>query len=798
MWDYPALRKVTIAIAIALVSQVSLAQETRGRVLGDGTPFGLQDIPRGRAKEKIQSLPPRARERALEWLNRFSFPVGDFEYLNFDSEGGVFYEDTVLPEDVAEADGSSGEASSPVTETAANVFALHSKPGSSKVLYVDFDGHEITATVWNNGGPDSYYAAPFSLDSDDATFSDSEKASIQEIWHRIAEDFAPFDIDVTTEEPGVYTNSTGHVLITRDVDTSGQTMPYNTAGGVAYVGVWGSSSFTYYSPALVYYDNLAKFAPYISEAASHEVGHNLGLSHDGSSTNSYYSGHGSGYISWAPIMGVGYYNNVTQWSSGEYSGATQPQDDIAIITNRLSLRDDDHSDSSASATELILTGGTAIEVSNPEADADNIFPENKGLIEDRNDVDTFTFVSGGGTIDITATPAWDAYYRTSRRGANLDIELALLDDTGVIAVSDPADDTFAQISFNSSAGRYYLQVTGVGNNISPYSDYGSLGQYFISGTLPATTGGDDTAPNPNRMTWSVTPYEIGRGSIQMTATTANDDSGIVEYQFICLGGGSGCTSSAWQSSTEYVATGLAADTSYSYQVSARDLSNNITTASISAAATTLANLPPVASNDFGSTDEDVPIVISVLGNDSDPEGDNLNIISVSSGANGTTTTNGNTITYTPATNYSGNDSFSYTVGDGFGGTASANVTVTVSETNDAPSAVNDSASVGTNSTITIDVLANDTDREGDQLTLVSVSSGNKGTASVSGDLVSYSSGKKRGTDTLTYTVSDGNSTSVASISVSIRRNSTTDDGGGGGGGGGGGKCHPKRGCQDSP
>lgn len=88
--------------------------------------------------------------------------------------------------------------------------------------------------------------------------------------------------------------------------------------------VFGLSNYhSYYSPALVYYNNMAGginagTETYIAEAAAHEFGHNLGLSHDGTTTGTtYYAGHGSGLVSWAPIMGVGYYNNVTQWSKDE-------------------------------------------------------------------------------------------------------------------------------------------------------------------------------------------------------------------------------------------------------------------------------------------------------------------------------------------------------------------------------------------------------------------------------------------------------------------------------------------------
>ena len=58
---------------------------------------------------------------------------------------------------------------------------------------------------------------------------------------------------------------------------------------------------------------------YVAEAASHEAGHNMGLSHDGTSTAAYYGGQGSGATGWAPIMGVGYYKNLSQWSKGEYA-----------------------------------------------------------------------------------------------------------------------------------------------------------------------------------------------------------------------------------------------------------------------------------------------------------------------------------------------------------------------------------------------------------------------------------------------------------------------------------------------
>ena len=794
MRSFSNLLKLTAGLAVISLPGTAISAPPADGNFRPDTPFGLEDLPPGLTRSKIESLPLSAQERAIGWLNSFSFHKSDLPFIKVDNEGGVFYQDTFTPNATPElADGTGGDSGSPTLEAATNVFALHSKPGASRVFILDFDGHVISGTAWN-GSESSYSATPFDTDGNFNNVSDAERAAIHEIWHRIAEDFAPFDIDITTEEPATLTSTTGRLLITRNSDLNGKTMPYSTSGGVAYVGVWGRSDFpSYYSPALVYYNNLASHAPYISEAASHEAGHNLNLSHDGQGTTTYYGGHGAGYVSWAPVMGVGYYNNVTQWSKGEYSGATQTQDDMAIIASQLAYRSDDHAANTSSATELLIGSDGSVSVSNPQTDSANTLTGNKGIIETRSDSDMFTFISGSGTLDISAFPAWDAFYRSSRRGANLDIELTLLDDSGVIATSDPSDDTSAHIVQTLAAGRYYLEVRGVGNSASPYSDYGSLGQYFLTGNVPPSgETGDTTPPNPNPMGWSVAPYTAGSSSISMTALTASDDSGLVEYQFSCVAGGNGCTSSAWQTGTSYIAAGLSANTSYSYQVVARDLYNNLTTASAIAMATTAANNPPSAGNDSASTNEDNAVTLNTLANDSDPEGQSLSITTVGSAANGSTSTDGSTVTYTPNADFSGSDSFSYTVSDGAGGSATATVSIVVNPVNDAPTAVNDSESVGTNGTVTINVLLNDSDKEGSPLSLVSVGSANKGSVSISGSSVIYTAGKKRGNDTVTYTVSDGDKQSTASISISI--GGSGGGGGGSTGGDGGGKCHPKKGC----
>jgi len=129
------------------------------------------------------------------------------------------------------------------------------------------------------------------------------------------------------------------------------------------------------------------------------------------------------------------------------------------------------------------------------------------------------------------------------------------------------------------------------------------------------------------------------------------------------------------------------------------------------------NDTPVASTDSASTPEDTPVTINVRSNDSDPDGDGLAVQSVTQGAHGSVTTNGLTVTYSPSANFNGNDAFTYVVADGKGGTDSADVNVTVGALNDAPVAQADSASTPEDTPVTINVLSNDSDPDGDSLTV---------------------------------------------------------------------------------
>jgi len=497
---------------LLFVTSVAFAQgnsaDASGHLFGIGHPQSINDLPPGQLKSTLEDLPSSAQEKALGRLQSFSFPVEDVAHLKVDPEGSVLYAEApaltsetfaLTSETINVAEAATGSPAGDSQE----VFKLHSRPGSNNVVFLDFDGHTLQNTAWNTlMGQSVLEALPFDSDFNDnpktvANFTQGEMNRIAEIWHRIAADFAAFDIDVTTEEPTVFTSTTGHILFTDDIDAAGRYMPYFNATGAAYVDDFGSSD---YSPALVYWTNLYTYlkgyAPPVAESASHEFGHQLGLSHDGLVDQpSYYNyqGHGVGLVSWAPIMGSAYGRDVTQWDQGEYSGANNPEDDLAIIAGHLGYIGDDHADSASQATALAVDTDGTILASSPELDPDNVLTENKGVIGDRDDVDWFYVdVAGSGTLEITATPSWHSFTVPGQWGENLDIELSLFDSAlTLIMTDDPEDNTNASVTASVSSGRYYLQLDGVGNSTnSDYSDYASIGMYFIDGSVPMDTAAE--------------------------------------------------------------------------------------------------------------------------------------------------------------------------------------------------------------------------------------------------------------------------------------------------------------------
>lgn len=393
------------------------------------------------------------------------------------------------------------EAPFPYGET----FTLHSNPGSSKVIYLDFDGY-------TSAEPSNFFPAaphtyePWDADGNPGSFSNSEMDAIQDIWLRVSEDYAPFDVDVTTEDPGAAainradeadTNYGTRTVITEDQDGLCE------CGGLAAFGFDDFADHEFLQPALVFASALGPDnAKFIAEAASHETGHTLFLDHDGvNPATGYYEGHGA----WAPIMGTGYDRPVVQFSKGEYAGANNLEDDLAILNSHgLAFRADEAGSTYATATTLAGSGVV----------------NQAGIITNAADIDAFKFTTSAGPVNVTANPAGVS--------PNLDIKLTLVDSAGgVVATNDPAvafvDDDHASgldatISTTVAAGSYALLVEGVGtgNPNTGYSDYASIGRYTITGTY----GGSTTTTGV---------FRPSNGNVYLKNTNA---SGFADTQFV--------------------------------------------------------------------------------------------------------------------------------------------------------------------------------------------------------------------------------------------------------------------------
>jgi hypothetical protein len=329
----------------------------------------------------------------------------------------------------------------------------------------------------------------------------------------MVEDYAQFDVDVTTEDPGqdgLKRASTGdlsygmRVIFGPDQNGTG-------AGGVAYLGTFNGIRTALQTdvPCFVFASTYAT-AKFMAEAGSHEVGHTVGLNHDGTdSGDEYFTGHGTGATSWAPIMGVGYYKDVVQWSKGEYADANNTEDDVAVISSYVPLVLDDFGNLTSSATfapGVSLTGG--------------------GVINSDVDVDLIKINAGKGGLTISP--------KVALVSPDLRMRIKVLNSSGTVLGTYDAVGTVDKmapslITLSLSEGVHYISVEGISSGTGEtegYTEYGSVGIYSLTaswvapGNKPPVAVTTGTAP----LTYAFTDSS---GSVNFTGLLSTDPDGII-------------------------------------------------------------------------------------------------------------------------------------------------------------------------------------------------------------------------------------------------------------------------------
>ncbi len=361
------------------------------------------------------------------------------------------------------------------------------------------------------------------------------------------------------------------------------------------------------------------------------------------------------------------------------------------------------------------------------------------------------------TATITATPSTgtaplNVQFTANATDPNSDDTLSYNWDFGDGNTSTEANPTHQYVT--ASTTPYNVTLT-----VSDGTDDGTATTTITVNTTTSTN-------TPPTVTIAADPTN-GNAPLttNFTATVTDPDDGAVftyNWDF-----GDGNTSTEANPTHQYL---TASTTPYNVTLTVSDGTDDGT-----ATTTITVNTPnasPTAVDDNVSTTLDKGISILVLDNDTDPENDPLIITDTSSPNNGTTMLSGPGISYQPNSGFTGQDTFTYTINDGTtGNNATATVTVLVNPPpNTAPIAIDDTATATQGDAINISVLSNDSDPDtGDILSIDSVSNALNGTATDNGNgTIRYVSNPTyQGNDTFNYTITDGNLTATASVTIEV-------------------------------
>jgi hypothetical protein len=341
------------------------------------------------------------------------------------------------------ADGAIISGDSPV----APVPSFSSRPGAPATIYLDFDSHFQDVAAVTGGA--NLFSPAFAVDDNDFNW-DFEAQAIRHVWARVAEDYAPFNVNVTTVDPGDFSHGSQNlrVVITGEDFRSGE-----NAGGLGRINAFTRVG----DPNVVYVFSISKGAEAdpaglrslvtIANLVSHEAAHAFGLEHQRDAGDSLK----------APIM-----NNANSADRGVWWKGTNEkgvaQDDMAVIgrtENGFGFRPDESNSTFATAKQLEVGGSGFV---------------GHGVIGKTDDVDVFHFDTEGGRVDVSVEIA---RVDTIKIG-NLDVVVEVFDDRGRLLGRDaPSGSVEAAISLPSlSAGRYFVRVGSQGG-------VGDVGQFKV-------------------------------------------------------------------------------------------------------------------------------------------------------------------------------------------------------------------------------------------------------------------------------------------------------------------------------
>jgi fibronectin type 3 domain-containing protein len=429
----------------------------------------------------------------------------------------------ILDPPIVSLAGGSGTRSGGAAAAAASIPALSSRPGAPASLYLNFGGDTVASWLGYTPGVIPAYGGT--------------STAMEEIWQVVAENYSPFNLNVTTVKP------TSGAVSQVDVGGNGA-WTGGTYGGIGQVGGIGGSSPSNPVRGFVFPDNLGGgYYWYVADASTHESGHTMGLQHQsawsgGTKTDEYQSGPGDGT---APTMGNSYSAGRSMWWYGLNTNDVY-QDDMTVIG------------SNAFGYAPVATGTTAA-TAHPLTVSGNTLAAS-GVLDSMTQTDDWSFTTGGGPFSFTVS---DPY--SSDLGAaygNLHPKLEITDGSGNVVVNwqDP-DSVGVSWSGSLAAGSYRIVVGSHGISGAATADnYGfDVGTYFLSGTTGSLPGA------PTGVT--ATP---GVGQVTVSWNSSGDATSYNLYRATASGGE--VLYRAGITTTSFVDTGVANGTTYDYEVSA--------------------------------------------------------------------------------------------------------------------------------------------------------------------------------------------------------------------------------------